>query len=93
MLELRGADGTDEVAGVDLRVADRTAVVAGDDALFDRLDLELPLPHVLEVLRRAEEHVDERPDERDDERDEGRQTDEERVLHPPARVLVRPVAE
>src|SRR5690349_6882046 len=63
------------------------------DAILDRLDLELALAHVLEVLGRPEEHVDERADVRDHERDEHRETDEQRVFHPALRVLVRPKAE
>src|SRR5438105_11184682 len=50
LLELRRADGTDEIARVDLRVTDRAAKVGSRDPLLDRLDLQLPLAHVLEVL-------------------------------------------
>src|SRR2546423_1732987 len=93
LLELRGAHGTDEIAGVDLGVADGAAVVGRREAILDRLDLELALAHVLEVFGRPEEHVDERPEVRDHQRDEHRQADEERILHPAFRVLVRPETE
>src|SRR5215470_7822066 len=73
LLELRRADGTDEVARVDLCVTHGTADVRRH-AVLDRLDLELALAHVLEVLGRAEQHVDERADKRDDQRDERRET-------------------
>ena len=55
--------GTDEEVGADLRPADRAVEVAAREPLLHRLDLELALAHVLEVLRRAEEHVDERADD------------------------------
>ena len=54
------------------RAADRAAQVAGAEPLLHRLDLELALAHVLEVLRRPEEHVDQRPDERRRSPDRGR---------------------
>src|SRR5207249_4551557 len=52
LLQPRGADRADAVAGVDLRAADRTAQVAAPKALLHRPDLELALPHLLEVLGR-----------------------------------------
>ena len=46
---------------VDVGAADRAVLLsAAAEALLHRLDLELPLAHVLEVLGRTEEHVDER---------------------------------
>ena len=60
---------------------------------LDRADLELPLAPVVDVLRRAEEHVDERPDERREQPDERRKPDEERLFDAPLRVAVRPEAE
>ena len=49
---------------VDLGTADRALQVAAAEPLLHRPDLELALAHVLEVLGRAEEHVDQRADER-----------------------------
>ena len=63
------------------------------EPLLDRPDLELALAHVVEVLRRAEEHVDERTEERRHEAEQRRQRDEPRVLDPPASVLVDPEAD
>ena len=54
-------------------MTDRAAKIDRRDALLHRLDLEVPLAHVLEVLGRAEEHVDEHPEVRDDQRDEHRE--------------------
>ena len=56
----------------DLRAADRAVEVAAGEPLLHRLDLELPLAHVLEVLRRPEEHVDERADVGRDQPDRDR---------------------
>ena len=61
------------------------------EPLLHRLDLELALARVLEVLGRAEEHVDDRPEERREEADERREPDEPRIRDPAARVLERPV--
>ena len=44
--------------------------VTAREPLLHRLDLELALAHVLEVLGRPEEHVDQRPDERHDRSEE-----------------------
>src|SRR5713101_3376235 len=60
--QLRRADRAHEEARVDLRPADRAHEVAAREAVLHRLDLELALAHVLEVLGRPEEHVHERPD-------------------------------
>ena len=51
---------------VHLGAADRAVQVAAAEPLLHRADLELALAHVLEVLGRAEEHVDHRAEERDD---------------------------
>ena len=59
-------------------------------ALLHRLDLELALAHVLDVLGRPEEHVDERPEERRDDARGRRPSRGARVLDPAARVLVDP---
>ena len=74
-------------------MADRTAEVDRRDALLHRRDLELALAHVLEVLRRAEEHVHERAEERRDQSEHRAERDQKRILHPPLRILVRPVTE
>ena len=76
---------------VDLGAADRAVQVALREAILHRLDLELALAHVLEVLRRPEEHVDERAEERHDDADEHGHPDDPRILDPPLRVLVDPV--
>src|SRR4051794_11246380 len=85
-----GADRADQEGLVDLGPADRTVQVAAREALLHRLDLELALTNVLEVLGRAEEHVDQRADERRHQAEHGRHPDEPRVLDPPTRVLVDP---
>src|SRR5437867_11837046 len=59
LLQLRRADRTDEKLRRDLRAADRAVQVAAGEPLLHRLDLELALAHVVEVLRRPEEHVHE----------------------------------
>src|SRR5712691_4171866 len=64
LLQLRRADGTDQEFVGDLRATDRAVEVAAREPLLHRLDLELALTHVLEVLRRAEQHVDERAEVR-----------------------------
>src|SRR3954469_17282494 len=93
LLQLRRAHGTDEKVRADLRAADRAVEVAAGQPLLHRLDLELALPHVLEVLRRAEEHVDEGPDERRDKPEHDGHRDQDRVLDAALRVLVHPVAD
>ena len=47
--------------------------VAAAEAALDRLDLELALADVLEVLGRAEQHVDQRAEERRDRAEQGRE--------------------
>src|SRR5437016_2548362 len=61
--------------------------------LLDRLDLELALTHVLEILGRTEEHVHERSGERQHETEQRRNPDEPRILDAAARVLEDPVGE
>src|SRR5579862_303656 len=58
--ELRRADRADEEAQVDLRAADGADEPPAREPVLHRLDLELPLAHIREVLGRTEEHVDER---------------------------------
>ena len=87
----RRADRAREVRRLDLRAADRAALVDLREPLLHRLDLELALARVLEVLGRPEEHVDDRPEERREQADERREADEPRVLDAPPRVLERPV--
>ena len=60
LLQPRRADRADEEGRLDLGPADRAVQVAPREPLLHRPDLELALTHVLEVLRRPEEHVDER---------------------------------
>ena len=74
---------------VDLGAADRAALAAVE-ALLHRLDLELALAHVLEVLGRAEEHVEERPEEGREDAERDGHREEPRVLDPALRVLVDP---
>src|SRR3954451_12154898 len=50
-----GADRADQERLVDLGAADRAVHVPAGEALLHRLDLELALTHVLEVLGRPEE--------------------------------------
>src|SRR5215207_2476062 len=91
LLELRRADGTDEKRHVDLGPADRAVEVAHREPLLHRLDLELAFAHVLEVLRRPEEHVDDRPEEGRDRAEHRGHADHPRVLDPAPCVLVDPV--
>src|SRR2546430_15304322 len=90
LLQLRRADRTDEELRRDLRPADRAVQVTAREPLLHRLDLELALAHVLEVLRRPEEHVDQRPDEGRHEPEQRRHRDEPRILDPAPGVLVDP---
>src|SRR5947208_4354759 len=55
LFELRRAHRTHEEVDADLRAADRTVQVAAREPLLHRLDLELALADVLQVLRRAEQ--------------------------------------
>ena len=55
-------------------------------------DLELPLAHVVEVLRRAHDQVDDRPDEREQRRRRGAR-DQHRIGDPAVSVAPRPVDE
>ena len=75
----------------DARTTDRAALIELREPLLHRLDLELALARILDVLGRPEEHVDDRPEERWEEADDRRQRHEPRVLDPSARVLERPV--
>src|SRR4249919_4365191 len=61
------------------------------EALFHRLDLELALTYVLQVLRRPKEHVDEGTHEGRHQPEHRRRAHEPRILDPPPRVLVHPV--
>ena len=91
MPEARRAHRAREVRRLDLRAANGAALVDLGEPLLHRLDLELALARVLQILGRSEEHVDDRPEERREQADEGREADEPRVLDPPPRVLERPV--
>src|SRR5205085_9725905 len=82
--QLRRADRAHEVARVDVRAAHRAHEPVTREAVLHRLDLELPLAHVVEILRRPEEHVHERADVRD-ESDEGGEQAEPGVVDAPAR--------
>src|SRR5689334_14393632 len=66
LAEPRRAHGADEELLLDLGATDGAAQVARAEPLLHCLDLEFALAHVLEVLRRTEEHVDQRPNERHD---------------------------
>ena len=61
-------------------------LAATAQALLHRLDLELPLAHVLEVLGRPEEHVDQCADEGRDQPEHGRRAHEPWIFDPPPRV-------
>src|SRR5688500_8490442 len=62
-LQLRRADWAREELRLDDRATDGAPRCLAE-RLLHRLDLELPLAHVLEILRRPEEHVEQRPEER-----------------------------
>src|SRR4249920_2138456 len=91
LLELGRADRADEVRRVDLGPADGAVEVAEREPLLHRLDLELALADVLEILRGPEEHVDDRPDEGRDRAEDRRHPYHPGVLDPPAGILVDPV--
>src|SRR5262249_7828313 len=91
LLELGRANRADEEVDTDLRAADRTMQIASRESLLHRLDLELALANIFEVLRRAEEHVHERAEERRDQSEHDGHRDEPRVFDPSPRVLVDPV--
>src|SRR6266508_5335551 len=93
LLQLRRADGADEKLVRDLGAADRAVEIAAGQPLLHRLDLELPLAHVLEVLGRAEEHVHERADVGNDQSDRDGGRDQHRVLDSALGVFVDPVAD
>ena len=59
---------------------------------FGGLHLELALAHVVEILGRADDHVDDRADERE-QRGGGGAADQQRVGDPPPGVGVGPVDE
>ena len=65
--------------------------VAAREPLLHRLDLEVALADVLQVLGWAEQHVHERSEERRDETEHHGHRDEPGILDPPPRVLVDPV--
>src|SRR5581483_8979984 len=90
LLQPRRADGADEERRLDGGAADRALALSGRQPLLDRADLEIPFPHLVEILGRAEEHVDQRADERQRERDQRRERDQPPVGDAPPRVLVRP---
>src|SRR4051812_28203410 len=71
LLQLRGANGTDEVVALDLRAAHGALQLAAAEARLHLLDLELPLAHVVEVLRRAQQDVDEHAQERHEAEEDG----------------------
>src|SRR5690349_7575747 len=91
LLQLRRADRADEEVGADFRATHGAVEIPARKPLLHRLDLELALAHVFEVLRRPEEHVDERADVRQHEPDRNRDGDEDRILDAALRVLVDPV--
>src|SRR6476659_3972236 len=92
LLELRRADRTHKELVRDLGPADRAIEIAACQPLLHRFDLELSFAHVLEVLRRTEEHVHERADVGNDQPDRDRGRDQHRVLDSALGVLVDPVA-
>src|SRR5262249_27581706 len=89
--ELRRADRAHEVVRPDGRAAHRALLLVLAQAALDRLDLELALVHVREVLGRPEEHVDERAEEGRDRAHERREPDEHRLGDTAAGVLPDPV--
>ena len=64
-----------------------------EQAFLHRLDLQLALPHVLEVFRRPEEHVDQSAQVRRDQAQDDRHRNEHRIFDSALRVLVDPVAD
>src|SRR5574340_257537 len=93
LLEARRAHGADEVGGIDLRAAHWAAVVELAETLLHRLDLELALVDVLQVLGGPKEEVDDGAEERRDEPEQRRQPDEPRLLDAATCVLERPERE
>src|SRR5206468_959829 len=83
LTQARGANGAHEERRLDLGAANRAPPLA--EPLLDRPDLEPALADVLEVLRRAEEHVDEDAEERREEPEPRRRDHEPAVLDPAAR--------
>jgi hypothetical protein len=72
LLELAHAAGAAQVVGLDLVLAVRAELVVElHEPRLGRLHLELAQPHVVEVLRRADDRVDDRPDEREQRRERG----------------------
>ena len=71
--------GQTRKSGSTSAAADLALHLVRAEPALDRPDLELALADVLEVLRRAEEHVDQRAEERRDRADERRERDEERL--------------
>src|SRR6185503_17019746 len=85
----RRAHRTGQERRLDDRATDRAAL-GGPERLLHRLDLELALPHLLEVLGRAEEHVEKRAEERREDPERHGHCEKPRILDPAARVLVDP---
>src|SRR5262245_8614869 len=76
--EPRGADRADEVRRLDPGATDRAALVELCEPLLHRLDLELALARILEILGRPEEHVDDRAEEGREEPGQRRDPDDTR---------------
>ena len=91
LLELAQTAGAADEVALDAVVAVRAQrLVELAQAGLGGLRLELALAHVLEVLGRAQDHVDDRADEREQRRHR-RTADQHRIVDPPARVGVCPV--
>src|SRR5664280_1811723 len=91
LLEARGADGTDEIVGVDIDLAHGAASHALAETRLHLLYLELALVHLVQILGRTEKHVDDRAEERKEQRERRGGADQPRVLDAAASVLVNPV--
>ena len=93
VLELAHAARAAQEVTLDLGVAVRAQeVVQRVQPRLGRLHLELALAHVLEVLGRADDHVDDGPHERE-QRGRRRAGDEHRIGDAPARIGIRVVDE
>ena len=91
LLELAQAARAAHEVALDAIVAVRAQrVVELVQARLGGLHLQLALAHVLQVLGRAQDHVDDRAHEREQRRRRGT-ADEHRILDPAPRVGVRPV--
>src|SRR5712691_9814915 len=91
LLQLGRADGTHEELVRDFRAAHGAKEIAAREPFLHRLDLELALSHVLQILGWAEQHVDERADVGRNQTEDDRHRDQHRILDAALCILVDPV--